>query len=458
LKSRLEKNPQDYRSRAILIGTLLKIDGQSAALAELQTLSAQTKDSAAKPYFERASLMVSNWQKQQEGKERLLADLRNYSYADANLAVDQLSASAMQKTVLHMLIDSYAGRFDAALARASQLETISFTDKQHIEAVKTKVVESQKNYNSLMDKIDFYLYSPAMMGSCAEGEMKQYSISGYLDLMSQISRLAPLSERVMNLAFHATLLSSKYDELQALGDKILAGQGAIRIPFYSADKYFAVVIDDKAKSIYSQPDSHPFELECEWGVGMGGFGTIHVHHNVQRSSYLADFVAFNLPFDQIRGISQKAGPAYHDIGLEKRSYALAFDPAGVAPNYGLMQWLYGIAGAEAGLQATHNLGQFLLHVIGNPNLKAQLVDPKKIKHGGSGFGFGDALVALYGVTNGRTPLGAAAVQMIADDKAKNEMVAEQQQATWQGMLARDYSDLLNGSVFESLDKLIAVTQ
>jgi hypothetical protein len=55
--------------------------------------------------------------------------------------------------------------------------------------------------------------------------------------------------------------------------------------------------------------------------------------------------------------------------------------------------------------------------------------------------------------------------MMADDKARSEMVtqeqqamAQKQQATWQAMVARDYSDLLNGSVFDSLDKLIAVTQ
>jgi hypothetical protein len=47
---------------------------------------------------------------------------------------------------------------------------------------------------------------------------------------------------------------------------------------------------------------------------------------------------------------------------------------------------------------------------------------------------------------------------MADDKAQKETMAQKQEATWQAMLARDYSDLLNGSVFDGLDKLIAVTQ
>jgi hypothetical protein len=248
----------------------------------------------------------------------------------------------------------------------------------------------------------------------------------------------------MNLVFHVVLLSGQYENLQALGDRILAAQGTIRIPFYSRDRFFDVVIDGKLKRLYSQPNSHNLQLRCKF------YG------------YLSEFVPFSLAFDQVKGISQKARSK---TGL-KQSYALSFEPEGVAPNYALMTFLQYAEGEEAGLQATRNLGQFILHVIGNPNIKADLADPGKVGPDkvGRGSGFGDALIALYGATNGRTPLGAGAIQMMADNKARSEMVAQEQQAmaqkqqaTWQAMVGRDYSDLLNGSVFESLDKLIAVT-
>ena len=133
--------------------------------------------------------------------------------------------------------------------------------------------------------------------------------------------------------------------------------------------------------------------------------------------------------------------------IAKHSYVLSFDPEGVAPRYAMDSSIFFEAGEGAILQSTRNLGLYILHVIGNPNIKAELADPEKAKKTSNGFGFGDALVALYGATNGRTPLGAAAVQMMADNKATSEAAAQKQQVTWQAMLARDYSDLLNGSVF-----------
>jgi hypothetical protein len=445
LKSQVDKDPANYRLRTILIGSLLKINQQPAALAELEKLKDQSRDPAAKAYLASASLLVSSWQKQQEAKNKLLTALQNYNYAEAGSAIDQLPASAMQRQILHMLIDSYAGKFDEAIARTSQLQSISFTDKERIDAIKDKIAFSEKSYHPLMDRVNLYYYSPKTLGDCTD---KQFSISEYIDIVGKLSKLAPLNPQVMNLAFHATLLSSQYENLQTLGDKILAAQGTIRIPFYSRDRYFDVVIDSKMKSIYSQPDSHHFAVSCEIPNAMNMLDW-SVHRNADHDGRLSKLVSFNLPFDQVRSISQKAGSI-------KNSYALSFEPAGVAPNYALMQMLDANVGEEAELQATKNLGLFVLHVIGNTNVKAELADPSKAAHHGGDSGFGDAIVAMYGATHGNTPVGAMAIQLVEESKAQNAMAAQQQEATWQTMLARDYSSLLDGSVFDGLDKLVEI--
>jgi hypothetical protein len=450
LNSLLEKNPRDYRSRAILIGTLLKIDRQTAALVELQNLSAQTKDSAAKPYVDRASLMVSNWQKQEEVKNKLLLALQNYSYADADSLIDQLAASAAQKGILHMIIDSYAGKFGAVLARNSQLQTMSFVDQKRVDAVKDKITESKNNYNLLMDKADDYVHL-----ACGYNKLKQPSLADYADVVGKLTRVAPLSPEVIDLVFHVALLSSKYDNLQALGDKILAAKGTIRIPFYTYPEYFDMVIDIKLRTLYTQTHVlRDSQAQCPWPDIPGWSFS---RSQALRAEFFPQLVPFNLAFDQVKGVSQRMTFIGHEA-VAKHSYVLSFDPEGVAPRYAMDGFMVLEAGEGAILQSTRNLGLYILHVIGNPNIKAELADPEKAKKTSHGFGFGDALVALYGATNGRTPLGAAAVQMMADNKAKSEAAAQEQQATWQAMLVRGYSDLLNGSVFESLDKLIAVTQ
>jgi hypothetical protein len=452
LKTQLTSNPTNYRLRTILIGALLKINQQPAALAELEKLRDQSQNPNSKPYLDRASLLVSSWQKQQEGKSKLLAALQNYNYPDADSAINQIAASPMQKQILHMLIDSYAAKFDSPVGASSEFQNISFTDQQKLDVIKAKSSEAKTTYEALMKRVDVYSHSPLVPSFCeADGmnlvpDFKQLSLLEYSDLVGKLSRLAPLSEDVMDLAFHVTLLSSKYEDLQLLGEKILAAQGHIKIPFYARDRFFTLVIDTKMKRLYTEPDPHPFSVRYVLGGGL----LPNVHQDRAQNDSLSDLVPFNLAFDEIRSVSQKAGRRTNHLFVS-HSYALSLEPTGVAPNYALMQFLFCTEGEEAELQATRNLAVFVLHVIGKPNLKAELADPKKASRGS---GLGDALVAFYGATNGRTALGEAAMQTMADNKTKSEIAAEQQQATWQVMLAKDYSGLLDGSVFDGLDKLV----
>jgi hypothetical protein len=462
LKAQLEKNSKNYRFRSILIGALLKINQQPAALAELDKLKNQSQDPASKPYLERASLLVSSWQKQQEGKQRLLAALQNYSYADADSAVDRLSGSAMQKAIFHMIIDSYAGKYQAALARTERLENISFADQERIDVMKNKIAESETNYDSLMEIANWEVhgaseYEPCRIqigpevGTAAEKAAK----GGYAGLVSALTQTAPLSPEVVDLVVDFVLLYSSYDDLQTLGDKILATRGTIRIPV--SDKLqdsYDVVIDTKLRTISTQPPiSRRSEIRCPSRLDAK---TLKVITNWPK------VVPFNLRFDQIRGISQKVKFFSGYPAVDPRnSYALSFDPGGVAPSLAMSDTLEATAGSQALLRATKNFGLYIVHVIGNPNIKVDLVDPQQSMKAGHGNGFAETLLTMYGAMYGNTSVGAMATQTATDLRAQDEMQAQQQQAqqqaqqaTWQAMLARDYSSLLDGSVFDGLDKLV----
>jgi hypothetical protein len=71
--------------------------------------------------------------------------------------------------------------------------------------------------------------------------------------------------------------------------------------------------------------------------------------------------------------------------MTSHSYALKFEPRGLAPNYALMNILYCTAGEKAELTVTHNLGQYVLHAADNSAIKAELADPKNAAGAPSGL-------------------------------------------------------------------------
>ena len=114
------------------------------------------------------------------------------------------------------------------------------------------------------------------------------------------------------------------------------------------------------------------------------------------NDFNSELVSFDLPFAQITALSQKARSRSnsHQAMMVSKSYVLKLEPGGVAPNYALMAFIYCSAGADAEETATGNLGKFIVHVIANPSLKADLVVPEKM-HASSDT-FTAVLLALYG--------------------------------------------------------------
>ena len=171
-------------------------------------------------------------------------------------------------------------------------------------------------------------------------------------------------------------------------------------------------------------------------------------------------VPFNLAFNQIRGISQKEKLTQGGTGFDWSTFCMLYlDPEGTAPYFTMDTFVYTEGGGpEALLRASRNLGSYILHVMGNPNIKAELVDPQQVQKASNRGGVNnfliDAIVGMYAAAQGNSPLGAMAVQMVTEDRANIAQKQREQQTTWQTMLARDYLSLMDGNVFDGLDKLI----
>ena len=446
LRATLKANPSDYKTEALLIMTLLKMKEQDAAHTEFQQLAAHETDLSAAAFVKQVKTLFESLAKTEEAKSKLIAALKDYRVSDATEILDRLSASPTQKEILKINLDMYEGKFDQARDRFSKIQFASYSEKER-SAIPDHITQTEAAYKKLMSRIDGYLYGPLTPVDCsfplstAANYGKQYeelaslSANEYVELVNSLTHLVPLSEDVRNLTFHAELLSGRYDQLELLGDRLLKARGSIRLPFYASDRYFRLVIDSEKRHIYTEADSHPFQEK--WPT-----------------KWWAELVPFDLAFDQIKSVSQKAGHSASAAVIGKNSYALKLEPVGVAPNYALMNILYCTAGEKAELIVTRNLGQYVLHVIGGNNVKAELADPAKAK--GPSRGWLTGLLVAGASMSSNPGLRDAAVQGLQADQAQREANFQAQQVAWESFTTRDTFNLVEADAFTGLEQLLGV--
>jgi hypothetical protein len=453
LKTTLKANPTDYKTQALFIMTLLKIKETAVAQDEFKQLAVHEQDPAAAPLVNQVRTLFDTLAKTQDAKNKMLVALKSYRAADANAIVDQLPASPVQKEILRINLDLYQGKFDQARERYSKIPFDSYSAKERATTILENINKTEAEHKKVMSRIDVYLYSPMAPVYCGfplsaaaqQGnqykELASLSVTDYVAQVIALARLAPLSDDARNLTFHAALLSGNYDQLQTIGDQLLKDTGVIRIPFYSSDRFFQLVIDSRNKRIYTEDDSHPFQPK--WPT---------------RS--WSDLEPFNLSFDQIKTLSQKGGHWHWGISSESEliashSYALKFEPRGLAPNYALMNILYCTGGEKAELTVTHNLGQYVLHVAENSKIKAELADPKNAAGAPSGLLTG--LLMAGASMSSNSALASTAIQGLQTEQAQQMAAFQSQQAAWDSFtLASDSFNFLDVDAFSGLEELLGV--
>jgi hypothetical protein len=444
LRSSLKTNPSDYRSETLLVMTLLKMKEKDAAKVEYQQLATHEQDPAAAPLVKQVKTLFDSLQRTEEAKVKLITALKDYRVSDAADIVDQLPASATQKEILKINLDTYQGKFEQARDRFSKIQFGSFSEKERSAKIRDNITETEAAYKKLKSRVDVYLYPPLAPVKCGfpltsnfySHDLTSQSVKEYVELVSNLTQLVPLSDEVRNLTFHAQLLTGQYDQLELLGDQLLKTTGSIRVPFYASDRFFRLVIDSQKKHIYTEADWHPYEPKYSYG-------------------WWTELVPFDLAYDQIKNISQKAGHSASAVVIEKKSYALKLEPAGVAPNYALMNILYCTVGEKAELTVTRNLGQYILHVIGgNNSIKAELAEPSKAKGPSSGWVTG--LLMVGAMTSTDPSLRTAAVEGLQADQAQQAATLQAQQAAWESFTTRDTFSFVEADAFTGLEQLLGV--
>lgn len=146
-------------------------------------------------------------------------------------------------------------------------------------------------FREFQAQLQRYLNSSLTNGTCtpewarATILKQNFSMQEYIRLVANAVRAFPLNPEMLDLAFHAALLTSDYEIIESFGDEILEAKGSIRIPFYSREKRFQLVIDTRNRLITTAP---------------GGIA------NESGSADLASFDSFAIPFASIRSLEQRA--------------------------------------------------------------------------------------------------------------------------------------------------------
>jgi hypothetical protein len=220
-------------------------------------------------------------------------------------------------------------------------------------------------FAKIQDRIAWYRYSPLSTGSCTSDWIRQqipkqhYEIQHeYMELIANAEKQFPLSPWVLDHAFFATLLSDRpYEDLESFGDFILEAKGTLRLPFYSREALFDVVLDTRNRRIRTEMDDR-------------------LPKNESGVDKIPTLLVFDISFDQLTGIDQKASADLATGGLASNSYALRIEPSGLAPRYTFMDAIQCLDGESKQKEVTQKLGRFIAHVINNPRLNNHLVNPE----------------------------------------------------------------------------------
>jgi hypothetical protein len=426
------------------------------AKLELKALEDLPRSPEKQTYLSKVQSLFSAMDQTAEAKRKIIEAISKYQVEGINRVLDRLSLSPSQRAVLAAYLNVYQGDFANASKAIADSSVTTYSEREQLEDVSGHINALNKTYSESLGKIDKYLHGPLTASVCFQGDYLRYepafssiSIQEYLNLIRDISSIAPLNHDVMDLVFHAQMLTGDYDALEKLGDMLLDAKGTVRIPFFASDRFFNLVIDSKQKRLFTEPDSHPFPRQ-KYTMGFGAW------KEAERTPSFKELEAFNLAFSDIREISQNASGG-NPVGTLKGSYALKVEPNGLAPNYALMQLLECSAGYPAEFAATRALGLYVKHVIGNDQLKAKLADPAKARSS-TESGWTSALVALYGAMEtrqGHPELASMVNQALAEQREADAKNAETEQQTMK-MLQKDFLEFTEREDFKQIETLLGV--
>lgn len=378
LQGKVRANSVTDREWTILILTLLKLDNLQEAKLQSEQFRAHFPMSSYAPQL---GLIIDQADERARLRTPIDDAIKNLNYNSVVSIINGSKLLAEDKR--DMLIDAavIAADFDGARQLLANMAGLSYVQINHLKDREQRLKEQEKDFKAAQSKVDNYIYSRGAVSDCdgrssdrlyvpVDGRSPDFTVQAYIEAVRALVTTAPLSEETFSRVFHATMISSKYADVEQMGDKILAATGRVRATGFGANGFVTLIIDREHRRLLTEPDDHPF-------LSSDPASNITV-------------VPFNLAFSEVKGLTQSARgtvvlwPA--DEWMNTSSYAIKIEPAGVIPQYPLMDFINCSIGHNSQLRATYNLGAYIRHVVGLDDKRTSLVTPgEDRKPGGMGF-------------------------------------------------------------------------
>ena len=443
LEAHLATSPSDFNAGLLLAASLIKAGALDEAQARLDALTAHAASDAQRTVATRMRAVLDKARDVTASRQKLLAALRDYRKDEALQLADAAAYAPLQASILRAYIHGYAGEFDKAA------EVISAQDDPRVASLKGTLDAQQQSSKKVMDRLDEYFYGGAAGSDYPPGsneELDQFQFEEYLSLIAKSRELTPLAPRVLDVSFHAAILFEPIEDVKKFADEVLATGASLRLPMVAEDHYLNLVIDGKSREIYTERDPKPF-LALYTHKFMYSFD-----RNKPKNGGLRHHKPFRFAWQQIPAFKQsrKADADMDGTWYFAGASTLDFGAAGHVPTISMLPGViarYGIVPADT---AVRKVGEYIVHLSGNPKLEASLLKVGK----GSGQGL-TMLAAALSAGAGNMEMATMAMDVAMTTERNVKIAARRGAEEWRQLAM---STMLNPDEdwgFTEIDRLLA---
>ena len=358
VKDRLQERPGDAKTE-FAMGLIHVSRNRPGDAAEIQKRLASSPGAA--PFASQLEKLIGSLAERQALREKIAARLQAFD-AEGAVTLVRTVGSDVDRAALLSQINLYRGRFAGATLALKPLQGTP-GGVEEFEQLSELTTAAESMYRTRFDRISWYLASPLGSTSCTPDQAAtaaanaKFTLQEYITLVSDTFIEHPLNDWLMDVAFHASLVSAPYEQVERFGDLVLRAKGNLKIPIFDRMQRSWLVIDAVKQKLYTEIDTkHP--------------------KNDYGSDDLQISMPFSIGFADVRRIQQAANSDLAGRFMRRDSYALKMEPnRGLVPYYLFMPFIHCVYGEAAQKTITRSLGRFIMHAMAPHTPAAELVDP-----------------------------------------------------------------------------------
>ncbi len=471
LGTHLRSHPTDHKARAVRAIALLRLERRADAEQELAVLaSAAAGDGTADSYAKKIRALVKRTDESERAKKELGEALQAYDVFAARKALESLTLTAKQQALLDVQLAIYQGQFLEASRRIEPIDSSGYFfsfgggDKDFFPIkdfplsftwpVKWRISSAQARYQKYMNWANWValprsgegiegleelrrIMDPVWAGGAklehVDGpRYNELRLEKYAEALGHLVNVAPLDPVVSDLMFNFATMFRPYDEVQRIGDQILAVRGGLRLLMIAENGIYDLVIDRLGGRIYSDRFSQ---------------------QKVADGNFMRKLKPFSVDFNDIKKLRQSAGvydSIYRGLRGVKNVEILDFGKGRKATQPALLDGFSLVYGEIAAKQVIQNIGRYVHHVIGRTQVDAKLMELKVSR------GYFRYHLRYHRTAVGDTAFARLEAQLLAEEREAQANIAQARTRlrAWNEVVADETVSVLLEWDFSEIEQLL----